>query len=121
MSHNQRFTKIMALEGLSMTKLCREINYTLKNLSNYLNGSTKYPNGELVTGILNHYPHWNIRYWLLGEGKPFLGEAALQIVEDEAPPYGMENPVIKELTAQLSYMRNESQRKDKELKQLKKK
>lgn len=121
MSHNQRLGKILTLEGLTMTKVCREINYTLKNLSNYLKGSTRYPNGELVTGILKHYPHWNIRYWLLGEGKPFLSETDVQAVDEDAPPYEMENPYVKELMEQLAYMRNEIQRKDAEIKKLKEK
>ena len=79
MSHTQRFKKLLELEKLNASRFCRVINYTLKNLGNYLNGVTSNPSNELIVGILKHYPHWNIRYWLLGEGEPLLGDDQIKM------------------------------------------
>ncbi len=120
MSHSQRLIELIQSEELNKSKFSKSIKYTLKNLTNYLNGVTAYPNGELVIGILRHYPHWNIRYWLLGEGKPLLNGEELKVVEEAIHDYSSADPVIRELMEQLAYMRKENQLKAEEIKKLKK-
>lgn len=115
MSHSKRFEKLLELENLSRAQFCKSIAYVPKNLSNYLRGNTTNPNGELVIGVLKEYPHWNLRYWLLGEGQPRVGKEDLNVFEEEILTYKKDQPIIKELTEQLAYMRKEIHRKDREL------
>ena len=117
MSHNQRLSKLIKKEGLNSSQFCKSISYTLKNLSNYVNAKTTHPNGELVIGIIKHYPHWNLRYWLLDEGEPFLKDDKIVILKEPAPVY--KDPIVQELTEQLSYMRKEIVGRDEIIKELK--
>lgn len=120
MSHSERLEKLMELEELNNSQFSKSIGYKPKNLSNYLRGNTKYPNGELVTGVLKKYPHWSIRYWFLGEGQPRIGKEDLKVFEEEILTYKKDQPIIKELTEQLAYMRKEIERKDQEIQRLQK-
>lgn len=112
MSSKERLEQLLKLEKLNKSQFCKSIEYDSKNLSNYLNGSTNNPNGKLIEGILKKYPHWNIRYWFLGEGLPRQGKNDLKKVEEDFNTYQKDRPIIKELTEQLSFMRKEIERKD---------
>jgi len=110
MSHNQRLEELIKFEGLNSSKFCKSIGYTLKNLGNYLRGNTSYPNGELVIGILQHYPHWNLRYWLLGQGEMTIKDDKIVIFKEPDPAY--KHVVVQELTKQLAFLRTEIERRD---------
>lgn len=101
----------MDLAELNLTQLSDSLGYKLKNLSNYVNGKTKFPNGELVMGIMKHYPHWNLRYWLLGEGDQIVSDDKIIIIKEPNSAY--RNIVVEELTEQLAYMRKQLELKDK--------
>lgn len=110
-THNQRLKKLLESEKLNNTTFGHSIGEKPRNIGNYINKKTPFPNGKLVINVLKNYPNWNIRYWLLGQGKPKLEEEDTVFVSQESEPVYI-HPVVQELTKQLAFLRQEIKQRD---------
>ena len=118
MTDTERLKELIDLAGFkNFSKFCEEIDYGQGNLSHYLNGHKALPNSELIVKVMKHFPKWNLRYWLLGEGNQILSEDELVIITEPAPIY--KDPNFGELMGLIGFLRKEIERKDAEIVSLK--
>lgn len=110
LSHNQRLEQLLKVEKLSIETFSETIDFKSRNISNYIKGSTNKPNGDLVINILKHYPKWNIRYWLLGQGTPKVEEDNIIMIQTSNPDE--KDIVVQELAELVVDLRQELKQKD---------
>lgn len=116
MTENQRLLFLMKNEKLNGSQFCDITGYNPKNLSNYLNNKVNHPNASLIVKVLEHFPHWNIRWWLLEEGDQHLADKQV-VVQKE---YTNDEEDAKKLIGIIDYMKRENEEKNRHNQQLQK-
>ncbi len=84
MKVNERLILLLQTEGIKQTDFSKKTGYPRTNLNNFLNGVTKMPKVDLIEAILIFFPHWNIRWILLGEGERFFVGNNASLIDPDA-------------------------------------
>ena len=113
MTTSDRFLLLMREEGLNQTTFSEKTGFTRTTLSNFINGNVKTPKIDLLEAVAKHYPHWNLRWILLGTGEMFF-TPGMEII---ATPNSLQSEPSKDLEIEklkLDIDRLENTVKDKE-------
>lgn len=104
-------------ENIKQNQFCEEIDYSASGFSHFIIGKTEFPRIDLLIKTMKRFPTWNIRWLLLGEGDMYYKENEITVIQEPEKGYGnME--IIKSLTDQLAFMREELDKRNNEIKSL---